>query len=39
MVQLLKDSGFDKVKFSDVDDHTLRALNESDIQVMVGISN
>ena len=39
MVQMLKDSGFDKVKLFDAEDSVLGALKGSGIQVMVGIPN
>eukprot|EP01018_Ginkgo_biloba_P026845 Gb_21213 [translate_table: standard] len=39
VVRLLKDNGIKKAKLFDADEHTLKALAESDIEVMVGIPN
>ncbi|KAL5978055.1 hypothetical protein ACLOJK_037078 [Asimina triloba] len=39
VVQLLKDNGFQKVKLFDAEDATMKALGNSQMEVMVGIPN
>jgi hypothetical protein len=39
VVQMLKDNGITKVKLFDAEEHTMKALANTGIQVMVGIPN